>query len=908
MIQMTFFLKYQAQIKRIRPTVYNKLEKSIVNSVKLYGGNIKYEYRTIIAFFNEESFGFWLDILSVIETIKDMLHELRSDLYGHICVFSEVIDYEQMHSILNSLPSVRIASGIWCTRSIQKNLDFFFEFKDVLISSGKMSLPEEIMELQNIKKLDGIRKQYPVRNSIKQFFSDNNIGRNVVLVGREFIGKRNCLHWFCGGQNGVFAPLTIRFGSWGGMLNCFSDALSPKMRNFIESNGVKLSKEINELYDMIFMERIRDEYSNFLLQKAKCFFQMLLEAYHAAVLNCKNSAVIILENIQNADDNMRQLVMDYQQYYKENDFIVYAACNSSELPPAWNSMFSSVVNCFSAENPPVIQPEILSKSLWETAYACAILCRYFPAFMLSDLFLMEGKNPAAIDRSLDLLLKYGVIRSKQDPDVEMADFIPYVENLLGKRAGYIRSMATRLLLSLTRSGKLKPCFSLLEALHYLGGNIPPLLALESIKQDVINGTYRSIEKLLEEKQFDSICGGGYSPALYYIYKTLKSLIYGDEAEIRDTFSNLRIPEVEISNYKAQILTINAFYKMGIHDSSTAFEEIKESLIICQNNSGRYGIAQVYRLFAFINLSKNDLNSAIDYLSFAIEASERGGNNVELAIVAYYAAGCHFIFGNISKALRLAKQSAHTANISGMEEWAMRAKFLSGRFYFEAGYYAEAVDIFNDMYERCCGEPYSSQSQTISAWIYRTELYLNNEKPADREFIFGDGLLFEIEAACFSGDYKKTIELSEQLLSSLKDDSFLFLEQPDWSSGFAQCELLQISKKEFWIRMINVWQAMAISMLDSTGSQKALALMQKVIRDKQLGESDPNISFYFFANYKILRQANSTEVDRNTAISIAFKRLQRRSSRIDEIEMRRNFLLKQHWNKALFITAKEHKLI
>ncbi|MDR2659081.1 MAG: hypothetical protein LBC27_03715 [Spirochaetaceae bacterium] len=908
MIQMTFFLKYQSQIRRIRPAIYNKLERSIVNSIKLYGGSIKNEYHTIVAFFNEESFGFWLDILSIIENLMKLLNELKPELYGHICVFSEVMDYEQTPLLLNSLPSVKIVSGIWCTHSIQKNLNFFFEFKEAYKTNGGFPLNKKISELKNTKKLDGVKKQYPIKQAIKQFFNDNNVAGDIVLIGKDFIGKRNYLHWFCANPSEGIIPLTIRFGSWGRTLNCFSDALSPELRKFIELKNVRIPKEADALYETLFTERLRTEYSKYSLQKAKRFFQLLLETYNSAVSDCKGSGIIILENIQNADSDMRQIVVDYQPYYKKNNMVVYATCNFSELPAPWKNMFSSVINCFSAEKTPIFQHNIVSQSLWEIAYACAVLGRYFPAFMFADLFLEEGKNPAAIDRSLDLLLKYGIIRSKQDPDIEIIGFIQGVENLLGRRITYIRGMVIRLLISWASNGKIKPCFSLLEAIHSLGGEVSPLLALESIRQDVINGTYHAVENALKENYFDSICGAERSPALYYIYKTLKSLIYGNEAEIRDTFSSLEIPATEISNYKAQILTINAFYKIGIHDPSTAFREMKESLVICQSNNDRYGIAQVYRLFAFINLSKNELSGAIDYLSFAIEDSKRSGNYSELALVSYYAAGCHFIFGNISEAMRLIKQSAHNANISGMEEWAMRADFFLGRLCFETGYYKEALDIFNRLCSYYRGDSYSSQFQTVSAWAFRSELYLYGKPAEKRDFTFGDGLLFELEAAYFAGAYREALEMSDKLLSSLKNEDFLFLEQPDWSSGFAQCELLQISKKDFCARMITVWRAMSLSMLGPKYYEEALGLMQNVIRDKQLGETDPNAPFYAFVNYKILREADSSEVDRNTAISIAFKRLQRRSSRIDDIEIRRNFFSKQYWNKVLFSTAKEYKLI
>jgi tetratricopeptide (TPR) repeat protein len=251
----------------------------------------------------------------------------------------------------------------------------------------------------------------------------------------------------------------------------------------------------------------------------------------------------------------------------------------------------------------------------------------------------------------------------------------------------------------------------------------------------------------------------------------------------------------------------------------------------------------------------------------------------------------------------------------MEEWALRARFLSGRFYFETGCYGEAMDIFRSLYEHYGADGDSVRARTIEAWIFRTELYLYGKNKTGREFpsgdglLFnGDGLLFSIEEACFSGDYEKALSLSQSMLSSLPDNGFLFIEQPDWTSGFAQCELLQISKKDFYTRIALCWQAFGLSMRTVNDSDEALKLIQKAVRDKRLGETDPAAPFLFFIDYKILRRARASEPDVNTAISIAFKRLQRRSSRIDEIETRRSFLTNHYWNKTLFAAAKEHKLI
>jgi tetratricopeptide (TPR) repeat protein len=908
MIQLTFFLKYQSQLKRIRPDIYDKLNQLITNSVKLYGGNVKLEHHAITALFDEESIGFWIDILCIIETLQKIINTVKKELYGHICILSEIIDDEQITYLLNTLPFVNITSGIWCTQFIKKNIGNFFEFKEMQTEDGGRLYTENIEELQNRKTLTKIRDVYILRKTIHSAFCKKNPGENTLLTGRDFTGKRGYLHWLCGIYNEKITPITVRFGSWGTALNCFSDALGPEMRKFIMGKNIEISKELDDLYDALFSERLRREYSAYTLKKAERFWQLLLEAYSAAVSTEKNFGVIIFENIQNADSDMRRLVLDHDAFYKKNGIAVYATSNVNEMPQEWGNFFTSVINCIESEDNAVFTEGSLNLSLLETAYACNILRHYFPAYMFLDLFSEVGKNPESIDRSLDLLFKYGVIRSKQDPESEIHGFIQNAEKLLGKRALYIRGMAARLLISWTEKGRIKPCFGMLEAICGLDGEISPVLALEAVRQDVINGTYRDIGKAVAENRFEDICGAERSRPLLYIYKALRALIYGDETEIKNTFLELHIPETKIQNYRAQILTINAFYKMGMHDTSTAFEEIKSAMIICQDKYRRCGAAQVYRMFAFIYLSRNKLNHAIDYLTFAIEDAEHGQNNVELALSTYYAANAYFIQGNISKAHRLIKHSEHTANISGMEEWVMRSRFISGRFYFETGCYKDALETFKSLYEHYSGDPVSKQAQVIRAWIFRAEAYLYGKAPPAAEFIFGDGRLFEAEAAYLSGDYEKAVEITERLLSEPPEEGFLFLEQPDWSSGFAQCELLQAAKRDLWVRIATTWRAISLSMLGEKDLEEASYLIQKIINDRYMSEVDPNAPFYFFVNYKILNRMNAAEADKNTAVSIAFKRLQRRSSRIDDIDTRRNFLTKHYWNKSLYLTAKEHKLI
>jgi hypothetical protein len=85
-------------------------------------------------------------------------------------------------------------------------------------------------------------------------------------------------------------------------------------------------------------------------------------------------------------------------------------------------------------------------------------------------------------------------------------------------------------------------------------------------------------------------------------------------------------------------------------------------------------------------------------------------------------------------------------------------------------------------------------------------------------------------------------------------------------------------------------------------------MERIMREERLPEMDPWDAFYFYAWYRVLEESGAAQVDMNTAVSMAFKRLQRRASRIDDPKIRQAYLTQPRWNGALSLAAKEHKLI
>jgi len=107
----------------------------------------------------------------------------------------------------------------------------------------------------------------------------------------------------------------------------------------------------------------------------------------------------------------------------------------------------------------------------------------------------------------------------------------------------------------------------------------------------------------------------------------------------------------------------------------------------------------------------------------------------------------------------------------------------------------------------------------------------------------------------------------------------------------------------------MFNSLAQSRLINEGSkEEALGDIQKILRDEKLCEMDPWDSLYFFAKYRILEQMGASSVDMSTQVSMAFKRLQRRACRIEDVETRSQYLNGNRWNRELCQAAKEFKLI
>ena len=670
-------------------------------------------------------------------------------------------------------------------------------------------------------------------------------------------------------------------------------------------------KEINSLWENLFQQRLRDEISPFMIQKGRRFFTLLLEMYVNIAKQNKVTPALILENIHKAEKSSAQIFMDVISSLPDRQKILILGICSREIPENelknWERIFPRIIKLDRENNPP--PPPQMPIELWEICYSLYLFNRCFPASMATQLLKEEGKNPAMISGALSILYAQGIIDSIEDPQLRINNFNSKAEVILGEKKELIKAIIRRRLLSRVKLGNLSPCFNLLTILASLNGDekTEDELILKSIYADLVNGTLNKIEAAIKTGLLQTITGTERAQAIIYIYQTMRALIRGGENDIRSAF-NTNAPDCSlfpVLNAQAQI-NISA-YQLGIRNAKPAMDTIKEAILLSQGKNS-YCLAQAYRLFSLVNISRQQAGETNEYLNFAMENAEKTGNDHELGISAYYAAASQFLFGNVSKALRLAQKAREQTLTFGLPDWADRARFLEGRLIFEIGFYREALEIFEELQKKPSGWNSPEKDRLLAAWEYRAQVFLRNPLFKKPENSGREADIFEIEAAYLAGNYPKTVELANALSLLSIDENFLFTEQADWRNGFAQCELLYFSPEDIWKRLVCTYHSLALCRISPEYGEEAMNNMRHILRDERLSEMDPWDAFYFYAWYRVLEQTGAEQIDMNTAVSMAFKRLQRRASRIDDTETRRTFLSRPRWNSELSRAAKEFRLI
>jgi tetratricopeptide (TPR) repeat protein len=924
MVGVAFLLKFYHQIKRTRPEVFAFVEDAIAEQAAASGAKIQFERSFFLVSFNENSLAPALDLLLLVEKIQETMASVSKDIYGWTLAIFREMAREELPRLFRSFPlSAEICSpdkneisSIWCHTSLHGDLEQFMQFGEPLRSvEGSHPLPAEGFSLlHSIKPIDKPDMRFSLHEKIVAVLR-NNEKENCLIVAPSFSGKSESVEFWA---RQIFPPLIIRFGPETAGLACFSAALNKEIGELLGAHIPALEMEnLLSLRGIIDRHFLHSQVFSYLFENTQMFFTALLSGYFKVAENLKKNPVIILENMHNTAAVTAITAKVFFTAFKTvsgKPVTILGTSRTRKIPAEWSGLFSRVFTIDFPHIPPSSAKIIpgLPSALWEIVYVLCLFKKYFPCNDLQIFFYEEGKSEIFLERALFMLEQYGIVRSKQDPVLLFPDLEEIAGRLLGERRRTIQNIIGNRLCERVSRKQLKVSFDLIVVLHELEKDIDNIMLLNAIINDVTSGVFDCIEKNIKTGEFERICGSDRAVSLRRIFETLKVLFSGNEENIKQVFTAVEKEgshqETEIPLYLAEEYSIKALYRLGMNDKTASLEAVKKSVLLGRNDSNEESLSQVFRIMALVNLSSGQFSDAMDYIAFAAENAEKTGSHGELAINGYYAASIYYLFGNISKAKRFIDISKKSAVAAGQVDWKEKGDFFDARLAFETGNYAKALTLFEDLLDKIDKDSRKDACKTISAWIYRCKIYTGTASAGESPAHSLDLSLFEIEACYFKGDYKNAIKKVDMLIKNIPGPTFQFSERPDWLSGFTGIEFLLFEKRDFFVRFAMAYRNLSACRADKKNIEKAIQSMEHLMRNERFNMSDPNAPFFFYAYYRVLEEADAPEVDKNTAISMAFNRLQSRASKIDDLDTKRDFLKHSFWNQALFQTAKEHKLI
>ena len=910
MVQMLFYLRFRSQLRRTRPDLLTKLDEAITGAIFAAGGQLSDNRRFLNASFDSGRIGFWIDMLILIDTVKNALGNAGQELSGHALVINRNIPESDAERLCRSLSSGAAVShtGIWIGGAVRENLEPYCLFEKPY---------RGYTELIDGRTRGDTGELFPYREKIIRVLEGSK-NENTLLFG-SVTGIRDGVHRYCHSVMKEIPPLVISFGDDDcGPVN-YCDALTPELRSALAASAKNGIDELESLCGLMFRERLRDQVSPFLLETGKRFFSLLLQSYKNLTAPGIARAPVILENPLKANPCSREIFMDVTDLpvFKNEFLFVAFSGNDSEDQGEWGKVFTRALK-LTGKDFPAAGGELpaLPADLWEMMYAYFLSKRFFSSALFPKILEEEGLNPGISQKTLQLLLEYGAVDCISDPQPCIPDFFAAAEKMPAERKDKIRAMIRRRLLAWEKDGRLGPCFNFLRILRDLGGEgaIDDPLFLRAMRSDINNGTFDGMENAFSGGQINLYVKKENVSLLAWIFKTQKALVASGYNEIRDAFAEpvpaLPVPAQHCFN--AQSVSNLCAYRLGCRDTAAAAETVRELLLLNQNL--RDGGIPSYRFFSLVNLLKQKTDDTLEYGSFAIDLAEKTGSGEELVKSLFFAASSNFLCGNLSAAGRLILKTEETAAGFGRADWALMSRFLHGRFLLESGHYQESLAAFVSLE----GKVPPDAGKMLAAWIYRARIFLQaksgkkSRKPVEPpDLSVSDGLLFNIEAAYLLGNYEEAVRLADRYLDAPQgNNDFFYTEQPDYRSGFSQCEHMVILPDVLLRRQITVYRLLAQSCLPFTPETGEIlqSRIHRLVREELLPDCDPSDIFCLYACYLILRRTGSSHGDIGTAVSLAYRRFQRRLGRIEAMQDRQDFSSLNYWNSALSLAARENKLI
>ena len=972
MIHVSLGIRYISQLRRTRPELMNRVETGVARAMRKSGGKVTQESGFMFAVFDENVIAFWMDLVIALEAASDAISQALPDLFGVVCLVSaEPLPAKGMAARLRMLPTPDNGSGIWCETPLSSHLDDYVEF-GATDGDGFLSIQEFIFRKKRLglggtymyrknpaQALSAIIPRKPEEPAVV-----------VALLGAPLMGKKSTLRGVLTERGETFPAFIVSFVPGLVGLAPLAEAVSPELMQAVLAESGVDGEELRRGYGVVsslVVDRFTEKPGEPRTRLFISYLDGFLSCWARACRAHGSHPVLIVEDVQNAGmPAIDILSMLYAKHDSKPDtfsllmtgsdpglfgkihkgriqFLRFEGLSREEsglfvssageargatgqpsieriqqiasfkgaLPAAYRTAIGWQQNLDGV--PEKLHP-LLSADCLEIAFGLYIAYGVLESGAVFEAFRGGGKPIDALPLILERLVELGVISSVDDPGPLIPDFCPFAERILGSRSERVRSLVRERLLESVSAKRVSNSYGFLETLVSLGGEGQDDLVLDVVVGEIVRGTGTSLLPKLDDGGFGRTVGASRFAALSRILRTGIALVSCDAESAGSVFREPLPTHIPSSRYRAYMLLDDASYSFWMNDLTSASSAAREASMLVQGSPRDHGSARAYRILGEIELARERISEAVDYFGFAAESAERSHDSFEALLSDVNSAATQFLLGNYSKAERHAAAAGKRASESYLEHWERWAKFMVARVRFETGSYQDAGKLFDKLRLEAAPDGRADYHGILDAWTNRVRVYISGpaaslipETAGSADT--GDGLLFKAESALLCAKYENARAYANDYLRLPVAVHSHNPECVSWKSGFSMVEDKVIGttgEEPVGRKLARVIRGLATAELGYP--REALVDLYRMAKEERISPCDPYDALYFRSLFLILGHAGTPEVDRGTVLSIAFKRLQKRASHIDDPETKRSYINQNRWNGALYTEAKAGNLI
>lgn len=572
---------------------------------------------------------------------------------------------------------------------------------------------------------------------------------------------------------------------------------------------------------------------------------------------------------------------------------------------------------------------------------CELLCclyhlaAFLPGADVISCLRRAGVSDDCLNRGLVRLSERGFIAAPESPQcisplpALLSDFFSQdtAEDGACFDVATVQALIERALIDEHDKGGLRASAALLALFDRVGARLSDALFLEALEHDFSRmGSEHFTNRAPELTVPDSVPQE--RRALFsWLYTGRSILLYsalsGDRACAERFFSRTS-PTFDDSDVFCAIADLNRatwFYLKGsLVEAGTS---AKQALIRMQGASSPLVLPRLYCQVALIEIGRERIREGLDYLGFAVESAEHSLLPEELVRALSLAAVGEFLWGNLARAERFVRRALSLSRTYWYDEWEDWTRFFLGRILFETGRYRDAIDSFDAVISDNTQESVDGTVNTLAEglvalqqqraslcriWRYRALVHSGalSEPPPAGLPIAGDLGLFTVETLCLRRDYRAALECAQELMDSEEEVCQTLYDRPSWKSGFDWIDNRYLVPGGIRRELLKVFSNLARA--NAGQSEEAVENMRKMLKEERLSELDTGDAFSYWVYSHCLYLYGAESVDYGTVLSLAFKRFQRRSSRIDDLDTKRAFMSLHRWNAMLVQDAKKANLL